>query len=241
MFQWFRQMSVIARLRGLALMAVVAMLALSSSLLWTGYQQRLADRQAAASQRIELAHASVQWAYARQQFGKLNPTQARQHTLAVLERLRHGKAMAGAQGDMHSAMLGQTALTLGAVLVLSAMLWLYIEVTARDLGRADGRRPEAPPEGPARCSPEEPADPPVREARKGRDPARGPKAYRQGPLPPAQGQAFALPQAGPQASPPASSTALASAPATGEMDGTPGDPNETAIQEVRRLRMAGAI
>ena len=238
MFHWFRQMSVIARLRGLALMALVAMLALSSSLLWTGYQQRLADRQAAASQGIELAHASVQWAYARQQFGKLNPTQARQHTLAVLERLRQGRAI-DTTGDMHSAMLGRTALTIGVVLAVSAMLWLYVEVTARDLRRAQAQ--DQAQDQAADASPEASSSLPARHAAqvagKGRDPGRGPEAYRQKALPAVQRQALSVPQAGTPSSDPATATV----PANNGIDDPQGDPNEAAVQEVRRLRMAGAI
>lgn len=201
MFQWFRQMSVIARLRGLALLAVVAMLALSSSLLWTSYKQRLADRQVAASQRVELAHASVQWAYARQQFGKLNATQARQHTLEILDRLKRGKAADSATADVHTSMVGQSAVTLGAVLLVSALLWACFEITARDLGEAQARR-QAP-------------------APRGKGDTRGPQAYRQGPAPPA-------------------ATSPVSAGAVTPAD-DPADPNEAAAQEVKRLRMAGAI
>jgi hypothetical protein len=219
MFQWFRQMSVLARLRGLALLTVATLLALSSSLLWTSYQQRVADRQAAAAQGIELAHASVQWAYARQQFGKLDASQARQHTLGVLARLRQNKTMDGPGETVHSAMLTQTALTLGAVLVVSAMLWICIEVMARDLGRA------ASPGANAEAEPESTPLPDVSARRKARDPGRGPKAYRQGPFSSA-----------------ATAQTTASAQSQADIDATSqGDPNEAAIQEVRRLRMAGAI
>jgi peptidoglycan/LPS O-acetylase OafA/YrhL len=202
MFQWFKQMSVTTRLRGFALMAVVAMLALCSTLLWTGYKQRLADRQAADAQRIELAHASVQWAYARQQFGKLNATQARQKTLAVLERLKRGQPLDTKADDVHASVLSQTAVTLTAIALVSTLLWACIEITARDL-----KRPAAQPE------------PMARE----RAPARGPLAYRQGPVPPTQ-------------------AAMHKDAAHADLlaDAASDDPTEAA-QEVKRLRMAGAI
>lgn len=219
MLQWFKQMSVIARLRGLALVAVVTMLALSSSLLWTSYKQRLADRQIAASQRVELAHASVQWAYARQQFGKLNATQARAHTMEVLDRMKRGKPMIEPSDDVHMAMLSQTAVTLGAVLLVSLLLWVCIEVTARDLGSADARRAAS---------------------ERRRETARGPQAYRQGPLPPAltaMHQAAAQQSATPPRSPSHAQPVSLSSDADDGLD----DPNEAAAQEVKRLRMAGAI
>lgn len=213
MFQWFSQMSVIARLRSLALLAFVAMLALSSSLLWSAYKQRLADRQAAASQGIELAHASVQWAYAKQQFGKLNPAQARQQTLAALERVKQGRTITR-DTDVHSTMLLQTVLTLMAVVVISVVLWACIEVIARDMARAAEARRRASDHRAAPGSF-----------------SRGPQAYRQ--------------SAGtPEARPAAEGAAALSermAPAAQTEAISPTDPEEAAAQEVRRLRMFGAI
>jgi hypothetical protein len=223
MFQWFRQMSVIARLRGLAILAVATMLALSSSLLWTSYKQRLADRQTAASQSIELANASVRWAYARQKFGKLDATQARHQTLAVLERLKHGP-VAGSTNDVHRAMLSQTAITLGAVALVSGLLWASLEITARDLGGAQ-------------------AEPPQRA--KNRHFPRGPEAYRHGPVSTPQADMHSATLGHPDAGRAQRHAHIDEAGRPGQAgDGEMADaldPNEAAVQEVRRLRMAGAI
>jgi len=192
MFQWFRQLSVTTRLRTLAFLAVVAMLALSSSLLWTGYQQRLADRQAVASQHMDPARARL-----------------------------HRQLNAGATDDVHSAMLSQAAFTLTAVLMISALLWGCIEVTARDLRGVGGAAPDTPSHAAAAqvASGERPSVVRAKPA------ARGPLAYRQG-LPASQA---AVPRSAPSAT---------LAMAEGEEGG---DANEAAIQEVKRLRMAGAI
>lgn len=227
MFRWYRQLSVIARLRGLALLAVMAMLALAASLLWTSYQQRLADRHAAAGRHIELAHASVQWAYARQQFGKLNATQARQQTIDALARLRSGRPPLTETHDVHSALLGQAAVTLGAVLLVSALLWAGIEITARELDGSGRNTPPSSSTAPTKLPANSPAmshaSLPARPA------ARGPQAYRQGPAP-----------AAPALSLPRTETAEAPSGASDAPDGST-DPNEAYAQEVRRLRMAGAI
>ncbi len=193
MFQWFRQLSVTTRLRSLAFLAVVAMLALSSSLLWTGYQQRLADRQAVASQHLDPARARL-----------------------------HRQLTTVATDDVHSAMLSQAAFTLTAVLMISALLWGCIEVTARDLRGVGGAREAHAAVATASGAASDTPSPPVMRAKPA---ARGPLAYRQG-LPASQA---AVPRPDPSAT---------LAMAEGE-DG--GDANEAAIQEVKRLRMAGAI
>jgi methyl-accepting chemotaxis protein len=79
--------SVIARLRGLTLMSVLAMLGVALGLIWSGYQQRLADRQAAVKQAVEMAHARIQLAYLQQQFGRLDVVHAQKQALAALDKL----------------------------------------------------------------------------------------------------------------------------------------------------------
>jgi methyl-accepting chemotaxis protein len=76
-----------ARLRGLTLMSILAMLGVAWGLLWTGYQQRLSDRQAAIRQAVEVAHARVQLAYAQQSLGKLDRLSAQKQALAALDQL----------------------------------------------------------------------------------------------------------------------------------------------------------
>jgi methyl-accepting chemotaxis protein len=87
MFQPIGKFSVIARLRGLTLLSVVAMLGVALSLIWSGYQQRLVDRQTAVRQAVEVAHARIQLAYAQQQFGKLDMVRAQKQALAALDKL----------------------------------------------------------------------------------------------------------------------------------------------------------
>lgn len=87
MFQQIRKVSVVARLRGLTLMSVLAMLGVALGLIWSGYQQRLADRQAAVKQAVEVAHARIQLAYAQQQFGRLDIVHAQKQALAALDKL----------------------------------------------------------------------------------------------------------------------------------------------------------
>lgn len=136
MFKWFRQINVITRLRGLALLALAAMLALTASLLWSGYQQRLADRQAALHQTIELANASVQWSYSRQHFGKLSATQARAQTLAALNKLKHNTTDRLFGNQAQSGLLLQGALAIGVVLLVGLMMWAGIEIATRELKAA---------------------------------------------------------------------------------------------------------
>lgn len=240
MFQWFRQMSVIARLRALALTALVAMLALSSTLLWTAYKQRVADRQAAASQRIDLAHASLQWSYARQQFGKLNATEARQHTLQVLDRMQRNHVAAGSHDDVASAMLGQGAATFGVVLLVSGLLWACIEITARDLRQGGRTTAEGVPRDDAggghaghasdsrgATTAETGTTAVGMTAHRGqRRPPRGPSGYRQTAQAPSTAKA-ALHE----------DSTLAGDPSGGAGSAE----QDAAAQEVKRLRMAGAI
>ena len=87
MFQPIKKFSVIARLRGLTLLSVIAMLGVALGLIWSGYQQRLADRQTAVRQAVEVAHARIQLAYAQQQFGKLDVARAQKQALAALDKL----------------------------------------------------------------------------------------------------------------------------------------------------------
>ena len=87
MFQPIGKFSVIARLRGLTLVSVIAMLGVALGLIWSGYQQRLADRQTAVRQAVEVAHARIQLAYAQQQFGKLDMARAQKQALAALDKL----------------------------------------------------------------------------------------------------------------------------------------------------------
>ncbi|MGC4061244.1 MAG: cache domain-containing protein [Aquabacterium sp.] len=227
----------IARLRGLTLMSVLAMLGVALGLIWSGYQQRLADRQAAVKQAVEMAHARIQLAYAQQQFGRLDVVHAQKQALAALDKLgldaadylwvndagRHTLRAAAKSAlipasvaasnmspyvkgfepwgwvigvglyidDLQSALLTQTALTMGAVLLMALILWGLLEATARELKAS------------AKAA-----------AVKARPAARGPLAYAQGEAAPAH--------------------AMGRAPFD---EATSGED----VQEVKRLRMAGAI
>ena len=248
MFQQIEKFSVIARLRGLTLMAVLAMLGMALGLIWSGYQQRLSDRQAAVKQAVEMAHARIQLAYAQQQFGRLDVVHAQAQALAALDKLgaeaadhlwisdanRHTiraaskSALGSAAGispatspyvkgfepwgwvigtglyidDLQSALLTQTALTMGAVFTMAMILWGLLEATAKELKRtAKAAAPLA-------------------------KPARGPLAYVQGPAQPRPVAAAASVVAG--------RTAFAESELTE-------DAGESPAQEAKRLRMAGAI
>jgi hypothetical protein len=225
MFQPIGKFSVIARLRGLTLLSVVAMLGVALSLIWSGYQQRLVDRQTAVRQAVEVAHARIQLAYAQQQFGKLDMVRAQKQALAALDKLsadakdylwindehRHtirpaSKLVMGAAADatsgmyiedLQSALMTQAALTLGAVLLVAMFLWGFLELTARELK--------------AQSSP-----PSIRPAK----PALGPQAYMQGT---------------------AKKHHTEQHPAASESLAARDDAEEASAQEVKRLRMAGAI
>lgn len=149
MFHWFRQISVTARLRGLILMSALAMLSVALGLLWSGYQQRLVDRQSTVRQAIELAHASVQWAYAQQQLGKFNMGIAQRQALLALDKVRYdggeyfwlndlnqrvARHPARIQiDDLQTALAMQMAIAVGVVVAVSLLLWSLLEITARDL------------------------------------------------------------------------------------------------------------
>lgn len=149
MFHWFRQISVTARLRGLILMSALAMLSVALGLLWAGYQQRLMDRQSTVRQAIELAHASVQWAYAQQQLGKFNMGITHKQALMALDKVRYDSgeyfwlnelnqrvARQPARSpidDLQTSLAIQMAITVSVVVAVSLLLWSLLEITARDL------------------------------------------------------------------------------------------------------------
>lgn len=245
MLQQLGKFSVIARLRGLTLMSVLAMLGVALGLIWSGYQQRLADRQAAVKQAVEMAHARIQLAYVQQQFGRLDVVHAQKQALAALDKLgldaadylwindasRHTIRAAAKSAlipasvaassmspyvkgfepwgwvigvgvyidDLQSALLTQTALTMGAVLSMALILWGLLEATAREL----------------KASAKAAAKPQVA--------ARGPSAYAQGKAPAHMAMTRGA--------------CDQTAPSEDGLD----EAGEMAVQEVKRLRMAGAI
>jgi len=160
MFHWFRQISVTARLRGLILMSALAMLSVAIGLLWTGYQQRLMDRQSTVRQAIELAHASVQWAYAQQQLGKFNMGITHKQALMALDKVRYDggeyfwlnelnqrvarQPARSPIDDLQTALAIQLAITVSVVVAVTLLLWSLLEITARDLPPADARHPASP-------------------------------------------------------------------------------------------------
>lgn len=160
MFHWFRQISVTARLRGLILMSALAMLGVAIGLLWTGYQQRLIDRQSTVRQALELAHASVQWAYAQQQLGKFNMGITHKQALMALDKVRYDggeyfwlnelnqrvarQPARSPVDDLQTALAIQLAITVSVVVAVSLLLWSLLEITARDLPPADTPRPAGP-------------------------------------------------------------------------------------------------
>lgn len=89
MFNWFRQFSVASRLRGMALLAVVGVISVACALMWSSYQQQLADRQTAVRQAVEVAYSALQWVHARQQAGELDEAQAQRMAVAALDKLRY--------------------------------------------------------------------------------------------------------------------------------------------------------
>ncbi|HEX5355805.1 MAG TPA: methyl-accepting chemotaxis protein [Aquabacterium sp.] len=68
---------------------MVGVIGVACALMWSSYQQQLGARQNAVRQVVEVAHASVQWAYARQQAGELNEAQAQKMALSALDKLRY--------------------------------------------------------------------------------------------------------------------------------------------------------
>ena len=89
MFNWFRQLSVASRLRALALLSVFGIFSVACALMWSSYRQQLGARQVAVRQAVEVAHAAVQWVYARQLSGELSESQAQKLAVSELDKLRY--------------------------------------------------------------------------------------------------------------------------------------------------------
>lgn len=158
MFYRFKQISVTTRLRGLTLMSALTMLCVVCAMQWSGYQQRLADRQSSAQQAVALAQASMQWAYGQKQLGAINMAQAQKQALMALDRMRYEggdyvwvndlnqrvvhHAIKPLADDLQSAVAMQMLMAVGVVGGVSLLLWSGLELTARDLPAV--RTPAAP-------------------------------------------------------------------------------------------------
>lgn len=151
--------------------------------------------------------------------------------LSMIARLR-GLAVMAAVAILTLLVLGQTAVALGAALMVSALLWGGIEIAARDLRSVHKPAPHplAADAADAPLTPAGAAKPPAFHG--AGKPARGPHAYRQ--IKPSS--PVSLPVFSATATPEMTNIAL-------QADETDGlvDANEAAAQEVKRLRMAGAI
>ena len=90
MLTWFRHLSVATRLRSLAAFSVFGLLAVSLGLMWSTYQQKLADRRDAVRQTVEVAHAVLQWTHEQAQAGRLSQAEAQRQALSAITRLRYG-------------------------------------------------------------------------------------------------------------------------------------------------------
>jgi methyl-accepting chemotaxis protein len=239
MFQPIGKFSVIARLRGLTLLSVVAMLGVALSLIWSGYQQRLVDRQTAVRQAVEVAHARIQLAYAQQQFGKLDMVRAQKQALAALDKLsadakdylwindehRHtirpaSKLVMGAAADATSYVKGfePWGWIIGTGMYIEDLQSALMTQAALTLGAVLlvamflwGFLELTARELKAQSSP-----PSIRPAK----PALGPQAYMQGT---------------------AKKHHTEQHPAASESLAARDDAEEASAQEVKRLRMAGAI
>lgn len=142
MFNWFRQFSVVSRLRAMALLAVAGVIGVACALMWASYQQQLAARQTSARQAVEVAYSTLQWVHARLEAGELKPLQAQKVALALatLGKLRDNGNAAVRVNDM-SPRVAQAFVAIGLVLVTALILWGLIEIV------------RTPPERPRRVGP----------------------------------------------------------------------------------------
>ena len=89
MLFWFRQFTVAARLRALALLSAVCVLGVAFALLWVAYQHKLEDRRTAVRQTVEVVHTVLQWVHAQERNGTLDAATARKRALAIVDQLRY--------------------------------------------------------------------------------------------------------------------------------------------------------
>jgi len=89
MSSWFSQIGVATRLKCLVALSSTAIVFVALSLLGALYDARMADRQQAIRQTVDVAHGLVQWHAAEVAAGRLTIDAAQRQALAQIDRLRY--------------------------------------------------------------------------------------------------------------------------------------------------------